>query len=89
LDLTDGAVQSVKAESNQSLVTIANGIVTAGTDDFASCIYIQDSQRPCGIRVELPTVHPAVPRGTTVTVRGLLSTTADGERMITNAQVEF
>lgn len=89
LDLTDGAVPSAKAATDQSLVSVINGVVTAGTDDFASCIYVQDAQLPAGIRVELPTTHPSVPRGTTVTVRGFLSTTADGERVITNAQVAF
>jgi hypothetical protein len=70
-------------------VTITSGVVTAGTDDFASCIYVQNAQYPSGIRVQLPANSPSVVRGRVVTIRGILSTTSDGERVITNAQVSF
>ena len=89
LDLTDGTVPNAKAMSNQSLVTIRDGVVTAGTDDFASCIYVQDAKCLSGIRVQLPANHPSVVRGATVTIRGILSTTSEGERVITNARIAF
>ena len=89
LDLTDGKVPTAKAMTNQSLVTIMNGIVTAGTDDFSSSIYVQQATCSSGIQVQLPANHPSVPRGATVAVRGILSTTSDGERVITNAHIVF
>lgn len=89
LDLTNGSISAAKDKANQSLVTIKDGVVTAGTDDFASFLYVQDAKCPSGIRVQLPPNHPSVIRGATVTIRGILSTTSDSERVITNARIVF
>jgi len=85
LDLTDGKVPSAKAAGNQSLVTVS-GVVSAVFDSF---IYVQDTSVPSGIRVQLAGDQPGVVEGAAVTIRGILSTTTDGERVITNAHVVF
>lgn len=85
LDLTDGALPNAKAETDQSLVTV-NGVVSAIFDSY---LYVQDSLFPSGIRVQLAGDKPDVSEGAAITVRGLLSTTSDGERVITNARVAF
>jgi hypothetical protein len=88
LDLTSGDIATAKLSNDQSLVTLS-GIVTTGTNEFVTCIYVQDPVIPSGIRVELAPDHPDVNAGTAVTVRGILSTTTEGERTITNAQISF
>lgn len=85
LDLTDGKAPAAKAAGNQYLVTVS-GVVSAVFDSF---IYVQDTSVPSGIRVQLAGDPPGVVEGAAVTVRGLLSTTTDGERVITNAKVVF
>lgn len=89
LDLTDGRIRSAKQAQNSSLVTIRNATVTAGTGDFASCIYVQEQEGLPGIRVELSGTYPPIIRGTTFTVRGLITTNSSGERVVTNATLEY
>lgn len=89
LDLTDGRILSAKQIQNGSLVTIRNATVTAGTADFASCIYVQEQEGLPGIRVELSGTYPTISRGATVTVRGLMATNSSGERVVANATLEY
>ncbi len=86
LDLAGGAMGKGRALPDKSPVTVT-GVVTTGTNEFAGFIYVQDASLPLGIRVQLAAGQPALTAGATVTVRGILSTTTEKERVITNAQV--
>lgn len=66
---------------------ITPGYVTSGTADLEGRIYIEDPKRSCGIAVQTYETTPPLNRGTPVTVLGVLTTTADGERLVSVSEI--
>jgi subtilisin family serine protease len=77
-------ITDVKALTDDEVVTLTGKIVSAGSDQFKNCFYIEEPDRFSGIRVQYgPGGGPTMTVGTTVTVTGTLAT-IDGERMLIN-----
>ncbi len=81
-------IAAAKELPDNTLVSIPNGIVSAGTDAFSDCFYIQNSERTSGIQVRLDTKYEGITEGMTVSVRGILAT-INGERVIKNASIIY
>lgn len=79
-EIVSGICECKQFEDGQLVELGSAKIVTAV---FDGCFYIQESQGPCGIKVESETV---VGEGSVVRVRGTMGTNA-GERVISGAQV--
>ncbi len=79
-------IAEAKALPDQTLVTIPNKTVTAGTDDFGDRFYIEEQDRTSGIQVYLGAAFSGVPRGSVVSVSGLMGT-RNGERAILNPPI--
>ncbi|MEI6913586.1 MAG: hypothetical protein WCL39_00470 [Armatimonadota bacterium] len=75
-------VDTAKAGSDGSLVTLAHIVASTSSADLTDSIYVQNLDRVCGIRVYFGSAPPAgFSRGDVVTVSGGLST-VDGERAV-------
>lgn len=65
-------------------VSLPNKVVTVGTGKLVGCIYIEEPDRSCGIRVATSGTFSA---GDVVSVSGVTATTSDHERFIVNATI--
>ena len=73
---------SAKALPDGSVVTLTGMVVSAGSDQFKDCLYVQELDRSSGIKVQYGTGGgPVLSKGTIVNVIGKLSTVA-GERVL-------
>lgn len=81
-------IAAAKALPDGSLVTLNNMTVTAGTNDLGNRFYIEDSSRVSGMQVYIGKTYSGITTGSTVSVRGILTTT-NGERIITGASVAY
>jgi hypothetical protein len=88
--LVNSTPSAVKTLADGAAVTIANAIVTAGTDQLSNKFYIEDQNRCSGIQVSFdPTLFTTkVSVGDLVSVSGILSSSA-GERVITSPTLLF
>ncbi len=73
----------IKSLADGTDVCISGKVVTAGTDDFPGCFYVEESDRTSGIKV---TTSKTVHAGDVVTISGIIHT-ADGERYIASSGV--
>ena len=79
-------VTAARAIPDGTLVSIAGKSVSAGTEDFGDRFYIQDSDKPSGIQVYIGQSFLGIPRGSVVSVRGIMGTRF-GERCILNPSI--
>ncbi|MCX6344953.1 MAG: TIGR03790 family protein, partial [Armatimonadetes bacterium] len=80
-------IAAAKKLQNGKLVSLLGRVVTAGTEDFGDCFYIEDQNRASGIQVYIGNALFNIPRGSVVNVRGVLST-RNGERCIINPNID-
>jgi len=81
-----GYARTLPAGTN---ILLQDKVITAGTNEFANRLYMQDRLRASGIAVNMQT--PALPwlPGDVVAVKGTLTYDSNGELMIDNAQVQL
>lgn len=79
-----GTPAQAKAHADGDVVAISGAVVTAGTQQFASEVYLEDEARISGIKVSTSGASglPALPEGSRVGVVGAISTLL-GERVLT------
>lgn len=86
--LEGGSVIDVKSYPDGTLVTLQDGIVTAGTDELADGFYVEDEGRISGIKVSTAgTTGISVTRDDKVTIVGMLSVADSGERVLTGPTI--
>ena len=87
LDSITGTIAWAKTLTGSLTQTLAGKVVTAGNDQFSGCIYIEEPDGSCGIKV-VPT-SGSWHFGDTVNVTdGTMDDDANGERYIASATVE-
>lgn len=81
-----GSARTLPAGTN---ILLQDKVITAGTNEFASRLYMQDLLRASGIAVNVQ--NPSLPwlPGDMVAVKGTLTYDSNGELLIDNAQVQL
>jgi hypothetical protein len=79
-------VAQVKSNPNGTTVTLTGKVVSAGPAEFGTVMYVQETDRSSGVKVDLGAVLTDAVIGDLVTVSGLLQTVS-GERVITDPNV--
>ena len=80
-------IDELKTLQNGDAVKVTGKVATTDTSDFTGFIYIEESNRSNGIRVEYSSISGSLTRDKLVTVEGIIGTTSAGERVIGNAGV--
>ncbi|MDH7482938.1 MAG: family 10 glycosylhydrolase [Armatimonadota bacterium] len=80
-------VSSVKKDTSDNVtVQLKKVIVTAGSDQFSGCFYIEDKDRSSGIKVQ---TTDTVSEGSLVSITGTMATNTLGERYIKNPKIRI
>jgi subtilisin family serine protease len=80
------SISNAKNLPDGTSVTLTGKVVSAGTTELGSTLYIQEPNRTSGIRVDVGTSSTSAAIGDLVTITGTLAT-SDGERVITEPTI--
>ncbi|MBP6964414.1 MAG: PQQ-binding-like beta-propeller repeat protein [Armatimonadetes bacterium] len=88
MTLPDHSIAKAKSAGDDDPIpeSLTGKIVTAGTNQFSGCFYVEEPDRSCGIRV-VPTSGTYVPGDVVTISAGTMATSDDGERFIDEATV--